>query len=545
MAYILDARGTGGAVIALGEAVTFPVASGRPELDAQPPKGSLRYNPDLTELELFRSDGLGGHGWRIVERISLDTSTIFQKTGGTIFGDVTMTGAARMFLPSGSIANPSLAFAGATQTGFSTDSDYVLHASVNGIDVAKFDLNLTTINVPLQAASATFESINTGGLNVTALHTSIPREITAFFPAGFTQGQVIFRHTIAHRVSIADQWNGSVAFVQTKPTGSGAFFSIDKISGNIRTAIGNIQFAPTSLFGTFWSLPGGFELDGGDVIEIVATTPDGTKGLSFSLLTRMPLVMNVAPSNISLNPSFVEERAHPETVVGVLSVTDTDSTDFNFQLLDSAGDRFAIIGNQIVVGTTALNWLDGLQLITVRAIDEDGLSYDKTLTIGIRNIVDMAAYDPLRPITLTATAGALVKMRLNQSIGFTTGTASAAAIASIVTSTQLQSITNASLGTVLVDSETDLTIADVTSTASVSEIVKITGSMTSDNLSAASVANVYVQLSADETLENYNNDGNGDAIVIGVSEVSVPDFESSGSIATTESGDATALLLLL
>jgi hypothetical protein len=516
MAYILDSRGTGGAIITLGETLTFPVAFGRPELDAQPPVGSLRYNPETTELELYRSDGLGGHEWRIVERISLDTSTILPKTGGTVLGNMTMTGDSRIFLPSGSISAPSLSFVGATQTGFSTDENNVLLTSVNGVQVAKFDINLATLNVPMQATTATFETITAATLNVARLNTYLPREISGFFPGPFEAGQVIFRQVIAHRVLISDGWGGSVAFVQGMPLGiGGASFRIDKISSNIRTTIGVLSFAAVSVFGTFWSPPGGeFQLDGGDIIEIVVAQPDVITGLSFSLLTRVPVSVNVAPTDISISPSVVEERARPGTVVGIISVSDTDSTTFNYQMLDSADDRFAIIGNQIVVGDNLLDWsINSSHSIRIRAIDEDGLAYDKTFSITVRNIVDMSAYDPIRPVVSTSTVDALATLTSAQSIGLTTWEASAAAIASVSASIQLPPISAASLGIALVSTAITQDAGDVTSIASVSDIVMMTGNMTTTNISAESEANIYVEMNAIETLENFDGDGESDAIV--------------------------------
>jgi hypothetical protein len=528
MAYILDARGTGGAVITLGETLTFPVASGRPELDTQPPVGSLRYNPDLTELELFRSDGLGGHDWRIVERISLDTSTIFQKTGGTLFGNMTITGDARMFLPSGSIAAPSLSFAGANQTGFSTDNDYVLHASVNGVDVAKFDLNLATINVPIQATTATFETINADTLNVTKLNTFIPREITGYFPGTYEPGQVIFRQVIAHRVSVKQNWDGSVAFLQVMPLElAGASYSIDKISNNVRTTIGNIQFATNSLFGTFWSPAGDFELDGGDIIEIVVTAPDVAEGLSFSLLTRVPLTTNVAPSNISISPNVIEERSHPGTVVGTLSVTDTDSTDFNYQLLDSADNRFALLGNQIVVGTTQLDWVSSAShFITVRAIDEDGLYYDKTLTISVRNIVDMAAYDPIRAVTSASTVSVVVKAALSLSIGLSTNDGSLQALASLSGNEQLQSISGTASGQTTATASGTTDVGDVLSATSAAEFVVAIGNESIVSFSADGTGFIHVESNADLYLEDFEEDVWVEAVVTTSVDENYLDFES-------------------
>ena len=79
------------------------------------------------------------------------------------------------------------------------------------------------------------------------------------------------------------------------------------------------------------------------------------------------------------------------TVVSVLTASDPDTGDSaTFTLLDDAGGRFAIVGDELQVA-------DGLLLdcedadshdITVRATDSEGLTFDSTRSSGVNDAVE-------------------------------------------------------------------------------------------------------------------------------------------------------------
>lgn len=99
----------------------------------------------------------------------------------------------------------------------------------------------------------------------------------------------------------------------------------------------------------------------------------------------------VLPSDILLDRCAVEERSPNGTVVGSLSAADLDPGDTHtFALQDNAGGRFALSGNRIVVADGAL--LDYMQAgrhqVVVRAIDSEGLFFDKALDIAVTQIQD-------------------------------------------------------------------------------------------------------------------------------------------------------------
>ena len=98
---------------------------------------------------------------------------------------------------------------------------------------------------------------------------------------------------------------------------------------------------------------------------------------------------NVAPTGITLDPASVRENSGLLAPVGTLHVSDPDAGDTHrFILLDSAGGRFTLDGDQVVVAA-------GPQLdfetapthsITVRAIDAGGLSVDVSLPIAVTDV---------------------------------------------------------------------------------------------------------------------------------------------------------------
>ena len=116
----------------------------------------------------------------------------------------------------------------------------------------------------------------------------------------------------------------------------------------------------------------------------VGGTPDASVNYTLNVID-----VNEAPTAISLSTPTVDENAATGTIVGTFSVSDPDSGDSHvIQLLNDAGGRFALVGD-------ALQVADGLGLdyeianthtITVRATDQDGLSYETDLIVSIGNV---------------------------------------------------------------------------------------------------------------------------------------------------------------
>lgn len=99
--------------------------------------------------------------------------------------------------------------------------------------------------------------------------------------------------------------------------------------------------------------------------------------------------VNRAPTAILLSAATVLEDAANTSVVGTLSATDPDGAGtFTYTLLNSAGGRFSIVGNQLRVANGLL--LDHEQAashnINVRVTDNTGLVFDKVLKITVGDV---------------------------------------------------------------------------------------------------------------------------------------------------------------
>jgi parallel beta-helix repeat protein len=112
-----------------------------------------------------------------------------------------------------------------------------------------------------------------------------------------------------------------------------------------------------------------------------------------------PPPTNQAPTSVALNGNFVTENSSGGVVLGSLSAVDPNSGDtHSFTLVDSAGGRFAISGNQVVVAAGAnLDYeAANSHTIVVRATDSGGLSLDKTFIINVGNLNELVSFDVQR-----------------------------------------------------------------------------------------------------------------------------------------------------
>jgi hypothetical protein len=115
----------------------------------------------------------------------------------------------------------------------------------------------------------------------------------------------------------------------------------------------------------------------------------GTGGVQLSGLTLADAPLNDAPIDIALSSASIQEFRASGTVVASLSTTDYDAGDAHtYALLNSAGGRFAIVGNELRVADRFK--LDFEQAashqITVRSTDQDGKFVDETFTITVANV---------------------------------------------------------------------------------------------------------------------------------------------------------------
>lgn len=127
-------------------------------------------------------------------------------------------------------------------------------------------------------------------------------------------------------------------------------------------------------------------------------------------------VPNRAPTDIALSPATVAENAAANTIVGTLTATDPNAGNtFTYTLIDTAGGRFAIDGDHVVVASGAVIDFEANPSFTVTALvtDQGGLTYQEVLTIGVTNVNEapVAANDSVT-VAEDATTANLVALLL-------------------------------------------------------------------------------------------------------------------------------------
>jgi hypothetical protein len=135
-----------------------------------------------------------------------------------------------------------------------------------------------------------------------------------------------------------------------------------------------------------------FEQATSHVISVRGT--DSSGAIVDKLFTINLTNVNEAVLDIALSNSSIAENSAPGTVVGLLAVTDTDIGDTHTRtLVNNAGGRFAISGNQLVVASGTLLDFESAtsHVVTVRATDAGGLSIEQQFTIIVTNANDAPA----------------------------------------------------------------------------------------------------------------------------------------------------------
>jgi hypothetical protein len=103
------------------------------------------------------------------------------------------------------------------------------------------------------------------------------------------------------------------------------------------------------------------------------------------------LATNLAPGEPQLTQAWVQENAAAGTQIGGLFASDPNPGDgLRFELIDSAGGRFALSDNQtlVVAQGASLDYENAsAHQIVVRVIDAGGISVDKTFTIAIGDVL--------------------------------------------------------------------------------------------------------------------------------------------------------------
>lgn len=100
---------------------------------------------------------------------------------------------------------------------------------------------------------------------------------------------------------------------------------------------------------------------------------------------------NLAPTNISLSSSTIDENKSVGSLVGTLSTTDSDTTDTHtYSLVSGTGSTdnssFTISGTQLLSNAVFDYETKSSYTIRIQSIDSDFSTYSKTFTIGINDL---------------------------------------------------------------------------------------------------------------------------------------------------------------
>nr|WP_281409328.1 cadherin domain-containing protein [Microvirga terricola] len=131
-------------------------------------------------------------------------------------------------------------------------------------------------------------------------------------------------------------------------------------------------------------------------------------GLSFDkTFTILVHNVNEAPTGITLSATGISESSPPGTIVGTLSGIDPDAGNtFSYEIVNDPDGKFQIVNNllQLRAGAVLDYETKSAHQVTVRVIDQNGLSFDRTFTIAVGNAPEPVPNSTPVNITLTATS---------------------------------------------------------------------------------------------------------------------------------------------
>jgi VCBS repeat-containing protein len=135
------------------------------------------------------------------------------------------------------------------------------------------------------------------------------------------------------------------------------------------------------------------DFSGSGSFGIQSATADDPKGLGGSVVTATidVLPVNDPPKEIGLAGATVAENSPNGTIVGSFSVTDVDAGDtFTLALTDSAGGRFEIIGDRLLVADGSLLDFEASRShqIVVQATDSGKQSIERRFTVAVTDVAE-------------------------------------------------------------------------------------------------------------------------------------------------------------
>jgi len=145
---------------------------------------------------------------------------------------------------------------------------------------------------------------------------------------------------------------------------------------------------------------------------------------------------NVAPTNISLSASSINENSAIGTPIGTLSTTDANTpAPFSYSIV--AGDTacFKISGSELQLDTVPDFETKDSYSITIRTKDNGNLTYDKTFTINIANVNEAPVLTPSGGTSAFTEAATGTSTPVVVDVGLTVADVDSSTVLSAVTAT--------------------------------------------------------------------------------------------------------------
>jgi gliding motility-associated-like protein len=127
---------------------------------------------------------------------------------------------------------------------------------------------------------------------------------------------------------------------------------------------------------------------GSNTIDVLVTAENGITNKLYTLtVTRV----NVAPTNLALSSSAINENVAANSTVGALSTTDTDvGNAFTYSLVAGTGDTdnaaFTISGSDLTINAAPDFETKSSYSVRIRTTDQSGLTFEKAFAITITNL---------------------------------------------------------------------------------------------------------------------------------------------------------------
>lgn len=170
-----------------------------------------------------------------------------------------------------------------------------------------------------------------------------------------------------------------VTATASDPEGAGVTWSLSDNAGG--------KFAINSTTGVV-TVAGLLNYEAATSHTITVDASDGTNHTTQNFTIGVTNV-NEAPTDITISSPAVNENSAVGTVIGTLGGVDQDAgASFTYQIVSDPNNKFSLSGNQLLVNGILNYESSPSHDVQIKVTDNTGLTYTKTLSIGVTNIND-------------------------------------------------------------------------------------------------------------------------------------------------------------